>query len=54
MKREKDAIVFESKREIESIMFALQEFLSSDEGTDYIVDQAEQLNELLESMHMTW
>lgn len=49
MRVEGDRIIFESRREIESIQIALEEYLKASENKD-----VKRLNDLLDVMHLNW
>lgn len=53
MLQKNDCIQFESRREIETVMLALQEWMEERSG-DSKVSSVEELFEKLEVMHMCW
>lgn len=53
MKKDMDCIQFESRREIEEVILALEEWQKSHKS-DNKTDTVKRLSELLEVMHMEW
>ena len=54
MQRNFGKIEFESRRELEAISMALQEYLDRHDEDTYERSAVQELNDHLEVMHMTW